>query len=56
MAVGVAILVVLVGVFMLGPPGLAIVVPAVILICVVAGGPPRWANGKGRAWRAFGCI
>ncbi|MFL6042589.1 MAG: hypothetical protein ACJ740_14440 [Gaiellales bacterium] len=37
LAIGVAILVVLAGVFMLGPLGLAIVVPAVILIWFVAG-------------------
>jgi hypothetical protein len=36
LAIGVAILVVLIGVFMLGPLGLVIVVPAVILIWFVA--------------------
>jgi hypothetical protein len=37
MVIGVAILVVLAGVFMLGPLGLVIVVPAVLLIWFVAG-------------------
>ena len=37
LAIGVALLVVLAGVFMLGPLGLVIVVPAVILIWFVAG-------------------
>jgi hypothetical protein len=37
LAIAVAVVVVLAGVFMLGPFGLAIVVPAVILIWFVAG-------------------